>query len=172
MQSLRFKNLHFSVSDGRAAAAGCLPLRTPLRSLCAHFCILKKKKGKVLVYLPLDFCHFSLIIFGKLQLITLSSQNTGSSCRKCQHSLSICCFSSPQSNFTIRSMFSHLCSAPMRYLRTGLFNKVQGNLTEPGSHILLEFTEPGWSKGIHEYSQHWPFNLEKCAKRSVSEDDG
>lgn len=46
VQSLRFKNLHFSVSDGRAAAAGCLPLRTPLRSLCAHFCILKKKKVK------------------------------------------------------------------------------------------------------------------------------
>lgn len=44
VQSLRFKNLHFSVGDGRAAAAGCLPLRTPLRSLCAHFCILKKQR--------------------------------------------------------------------------------------------------------------------------------
>lgn len=46
VQPLRFKNLHFGAGDGRAAAAGCLPLRTPLRSLCAHFCILKKNKTK------------------------------------------------------------------------------------------------------------------------------
>lgn len=42
VQSLGFKNLHFSVSDGRAAVASCLPLCSPVRSLCAHFCILKK----------------------------------------------------------------------------------------------------------------------------------
>lgn len=44
VQFLGFKNLHFSVGHGWATVAGCLPLRPPLRSLCAHFYFLKKGK--------------------------------------------------------------------------------------------------------------------------------
>lgn len=178
VQSLGFKNLHFGVSDGRAAVAGCLPLRSPVRSVCAHFCILKKVK--VLKYLPLDFCHFSLIIGGKHQLIMLLSQNTGSSCQKSQHSLSFCFFFSPQSDFTIRSVFSHLCSAPLIYLSgKDCLIKIHGNLTEPVWTVaswrftdIFEFMEPDWKKDIHSFPQHCLFNLEKCAKMSGSEDDG
>lgn len=98
VQFLSFKNLHFSISHGWATVAGCLPLRSPVWSLCTHFCILKK--GQVLEYLQLDF---SFIIIVNYQMIMLWLQITASSCQKCQHMLF---FSSPQVEVAIGSVFS------------------------------------------------------------------
>lgn len=42
VQFLSLKDLHLSIGHGRAAAAGCLPLRSPIWGLCTHIGVLKK----------------------------------------------------------------------------------------------------------------------------------
>ncbi|TMS13987.1 Protein YIPF5 [Larimichthys crocea] len=42
VQFLSLKDLHLSVGHGWAAAAGCLPLRSLIRGLRTHLCLLKK----------------------------------------------------------------------------------------------------------------------------------